>query len=133
MEKKQTVVFVCEHGAAKSVLAAAYFNRFAAQMGLDMQAVARGTKPDQELSPQTVKGLAADGLTPTEEVPQKLTVTDTESAQRVVAFCDLPAEFHRRAMIERWEDIPAVSEDYEKSRDVIIDRIRQMLNAPELH
>ena len=57
MEKKQTVVFVCEHGAAKSVLAAAYFNRFAAQMGLDMQAVARGTKPDQELSPQTVKGL----------------------------------------------------------------------------
>jgi len=28
-QEKQTVVFVCEHGSAKSVIAAAHFNRIA--------------------------------------------------------------------------------------------------------
>ena len=133
MDRNPMIIFVCEHGAAKSIVAAVHFNRLAAQMGLDVRAIARGTNPDQELSAQTVKGLADDGLTPTESVPQKLTVADTESAQQVVAFCDLPAEFHRQTMIERWEDIPPVSESYEKARDVIIDRICKMLNTSELH
>jgi len=122
------IVFVCEHGAAKSILAAAYFNQLARKMGLDLQAVARGTNPDNELSPQTVKGLSEDGLTPTETAPQKLTEADVQSAQRVIAFCELPTEYQGQAKIERWDDIPPVSENYEQARDAIVERIHQMLD-----
>ncbi|HJR82073.1 MAG TPA: hypothetical protein VJ821_18510 [Anaerolineales bacterium] len=128
MGRDPNIIFVCEHGAAKSVIAAAYFNQLASQMGLDMRAVARGTYPDEELSPQTLKGLAKEGLTPTESVPQKLTVTELQSAQRVITFCDLPAEYPQQTPGERWEDVPPVSENYETARDVIVERIHQMLS-----
>jgi hypothetical protein len=40
-----TIVFVCEHAAAKSVIATAYFNEIAAERGLRARAVYRGKKP----------------------------------------------------------------------------------------
>lgn len=121
------IVFVCEHGAAKSVVAAAYFNQLAQEMGLNLRATARGTNPDHEFSPQTIKGLSDDGLASTESIPQKLTEADIQSAERVIAFCALPIDYRGQAMIEYWDDIPPVSENYEQARDVIIERIRQML------
>ncbi|HUE97651.1 MAG TPA: hypothetical protein VMN99_00270 [Anaerolineales bacterium] len=128
MENHPTIVFVCEHGAAKSVVAAAYFNQFATQKGLGLRAVARGTNPDNELSPHAVKGLTEDGLRVAESAPQKLTQIDIQSAQRVVTFCELPAEYLQPAILERWDHIPPISENYEKARDAMIERIRQMLN-----
>ena len=128
MDRDLNIIFVCEHGAAKSVIAAAHFNRLASQMGLDMRAVARGTQPDEELSPQTLRGLSEEGLTPTESVPQKLTATELQSAQRVITFCDLPAEYSQQAPSERWEGVPPVSENYEKARDIIVEYIHQMLS-----
>jgi protein-tyrosine-phosphatase len=128
MSQNPLIVFVCEHGAAKSVIAAAHFNRFARQMGMDVYAIARGTNPDPELSLETVRGLADDGLTPMEMSPQKLTDADIQSSQRVVAFCDLPSEYPQPKLIEHWEDIPPVGEDYEKARDAIVERIHKMLN-----
>lgn len=127
MRKDSVVLFVCEHGAAKSILAAAYFNHFASEMGLDLRAVARGTNPDHDLSAQTVKGLSEDGLTPTESVPRKFTVADIQSAQRVITFCELPAEVHQKIRVYDWSDVPPVSESYEKARDAIIERIRVLL------
>ena len=56
------VLFVCLHGAAKSVVGAAHFRRLAAARGLAIDAVAAGTEPDPELAPGAVKGLAGDGL-----------------------------------------------------------------------
>ncbi len=44
------VMFVCEHGAAKSVIATAYFNKLAAERGLPYRATFRGTTPQDELS-----------------------------------------------------------------------------------
>jgi protein-tyrosine-phosphatase len=128
MNSNLTIVFVCEHGAAKSIVAAAYFNQIAAKSGLDLQAKARGTNPDAELSPQTVKGLSEDGLIPPESIPQKLTDADLQSAQRVVTFCDLPAEYRSQAAIEYWDGIPPVSENYAQSRDMIVERIHHLLN-----
>lgn len=126
MNQNPMVLFVCEHGAAKSIVAAAYFNKFANEMGSNLRAAARGTNPDKELSPQTVKGLSDDGLAPSETIPRKLTESDLQSAQQVIAFCELPVEYHH-TRVEHWEDIPPVSESYEKARDAILERIRQML------
>lgn len=128
MDRDPDIIFVCEHGAAKSVIAAAHFNRLASQMGLDVRAVARGTHPDKELSPEAFRGLSEEGLTPTESMPQKLGVAELQDATHVITFCDLPGEYPQQTSIERWKDVPPVSESYEKARSVIVERIHQMLS-----
>ena len=63
------VVFVCEHGAAKSLVATTYFNKIAAERGLQARAVYRGVSPQDDLSANALKGLREDGLTPPLEKP----------------------------------------------------------------
>jgi arsenate reductase len=121
------IVFVCEHGAAKSVIAAAYFNKLAAETDSDVRAIARGTDPDQELSSKAITGLREDGLLPAETLPQKLSLADVESAQRIVTFCELPEDYQEKAIIERWNGVPPVSENYEKARDEIVERINRLM------
>ena len=120
------VVFVCEHGSAKSVAAAAHFNRIAAERGLSVRAVARGIDPDPELAPAAVNGLEADGLRPTASVPQKLERADLESAVAVIAFNDVPAELAAGIPVERWE-VPPISVDYASSRDAIVAHIEKLI------
>jgi protein-tyrosine-phosphatase len=127
MDKTPIIIFVCEHGAAKSIIAAAYFNQLANQEGLALRAFARGTNPDQELSAQTVNGLSKDGLSPTEFAPQQLSLQDIQSAQRIVSFCALPSEYHEKITVEDWEGIPPVSQSYEKARDKIIERLNFLI------
>ena len=57
-----TVLFVCEHGAAKSVIAAAYFDKLAKDRNLDYKAVFRGVNPDAALNATAAKGLKEDGI-----------------------------------------------------------------------
>lgn len=54
----QTVLFVCEHGAVKSVVAAAHFNRLAAERAFPFRAVSRGTAPDSTVPARIGDGLA---------------------------------------------------------------------------
>src|SRR6476469_179733 len=104
MPKDGLVVFVCEHGAAKSILAATYFNKLASARKLHLRAIARGTNPDPELSPKTIEGLHRDGLAPAELAPQKLTLADLESAEQIISFCELPEEYGKRALHATWND-----------------------------
>jgi len=122
-----TVVFICEHGSAKSVVAAAHFNRLAGERGLDLRAVSRGTDPDAENHPAAVTGLSADGLRPQGE-PRRLATGDLETAARVVAFSDLPAEYPTDVPVEVWT-VPPVSEGYQASRDSIVAKVEQLLDA----
>ena len=48
------VIFVCEHGAAKSVLATAYFNKMAADKHLPYRAAFRGVNPQDGLSARAI-------------------------------------------------------------------------------
>ena len=128
MFQDSVIVFVCEHGAAKSIIAAAYFNKLASEKKLDIRAIARGTNPDDGLSPKTIAGLDKDGLTPTETIPQKLSHADVESAQRIIAFCELPEEYQGKSIVERWDGVPPVSENYEMARDVIIEHLDHLMN-----
>ena len=129
MPQNPVIVFVCEHGAAKSIIAATYFNKIAMETGLEVRAVARGTNPDKELSAKVISGLPEDGLTPTESVPQKLSIEDAESAQQIVSFCELPEEFHKRAVIEQWENIPPVSDNYDLARVAIVEQIKSLIKG----
>jgi len=133
MNKEPLLVFVCEHGAAKSIVASTLFNKLASDKGLALKSIARGRHPDNELSKVTVAGLQADGLTPTETVPQKLTVSDLESAQITITFCNLSdGEYHRAVKVEHWDNIPAVSDGYEVARDTLLNRINLLLSKQEL-
>lgn len=80
------VVFVSEHGSAKSVLAATYFNRLAELHGLAAHACSRGTAPDPEVPGGVTEGLAAEGLVPCTLTPTELTPRDLGNADRVVTF-----------------------------------------------
>lgn len=131
-EKKnpQTVVFVCEHGAAKSVVAAAHFNKLAAEKGLTLRAISRGTDPEPEFGAVAVKGLAADGLTVSGK-PQKLAPADVGAAKRVVALgCDV-SKAVPGAKAEQWE-VPPMSDGYEPSRKAIVENVRKLLAELEM-
>jgi arsenate reductase len=120
-----TVLFVCEHGSAKSVVAAAHFNRLAAQQGVPLHAISRGTDPDAEIHPAAVAGLAGDALHPA-ALPDRLSPADVESAEAVVAFSPLPVGYASHAPVRLW-NVPAVSEGYGRARDEIVARVRELL------
>jgi protein-tyrosine-phosphatase len=122
------VIFVCEHGAAKSIIAAAYFNELAKQRGLHFKAVARGTDPDPEVSEPTVQGLSKDGLSPIEQTPHRLSKEDLQSTRLIISFCELPSEYIEKVTTEQWDEIPPVSEDYDKARDAILHRLNNLLD-----
>ena len=119
------VLFVCLHGAAKSVVGAAHFRRLAAQHGVAMDAVAAGTEPDEQLAPGAVKGLAADGLQATPSRPRPVTLYDLQSAARVVSFgCDIAPAGGQR--VDQW-DVPAVSDGYAAARERIVANIERLI------
>ena len=122
-----TVVFVCEHGAAKSVVSAAHFNRLAKERNLNLRAVPRGTNPDKEMPVNTINALKADGLDVGITRPGKLTRHDVVGAVRVVTFHPLPEAFAKVTPVERWDDVPPMSEDYNKFRDTVVERIKRLL------
>src|SRR3954451_11106461 len=85
------IVFVCEHGAAKSVIATAYFNKLAAERDLPFRATFRGSNPQHELSVSAVAGLKADGLAVPSGNPSAVTDSDIAGATHVFAIgCTLP-------------------------------------------
>jgi arsenate reductase (thioredoxin) len=121
----RTVVFVCEHGAARSVIAAAYFNELAAEAHLDFHAVARGVTPQPKLSAPTVTGLRADGVPFPSDRPRALTEADVRNAVRIVAFCPLPS-FAKRARVDTY-DVPAPADGYAASRDAILVHVKALI------
>lgn len=126
-----TVVFVCEHGSAKSVIAAAHFNRLASERGLPYRAVSRGTKPDDAVAPGVRNGLASDGIDVSEWHPQAVTDQDLRHAAQVVSLAtDLPATkpFAKNKLLQ-WNDIPSVTQDYDAARTAIVEQVRRLVES----
>jgi arsenate reductase len=120
MSATRSVLFVCLHGAAKSVLAAADFQRLAAERGLDLVADSAGTEPDPEIAPGVVAALRAEGLDLSGRRPRRVTREDTAGAARVVTFgCDLGDAMPASVPVERWDDVPAVSDNLPAARAAI--------------
>src|SRR5688572_17857290 len=58
-----TVLFLCPHGGAKSVIAASYFNRLAKERGLTLTSVAAATEePYDRVPPAVAASLAQEGI-----------------------------------------------------------------------
>ena len=129
MSTPRSVLFVCLHGAAKSVLAAADFTRLAAERGLDLTAEAAGTEPDPAIAPGVVAALRAEGVELGQSRPRQVTANDTARADRVVTFgCELGAAAPAGTPVERWDDVPAVSEDLPLARAAIRRHLDRLLD-----
>lgn len=94
------VLFVCDHGSVKSLMAASRFDEAAARRGLRMRAVARGVNPD------------------------------AAGAARVIAIgVDLSLhDGAARMPIVNWNDVPPASIDYPRARDDLARRIEALLD-----
>jgi protein-tyrosine-phosphatase len=121
------VLFVCLHGAAKSVVAAAHFRRLAAERGLALEAVAAGTEPDAQLAPAAVTGLVGDGLPVTPARPRPVTLYDLGRAVRVVSFGCAVAPANGQP-VDQWE-VPAVADGYAAARDRIVANVERLVSG----
>jgi arsenate reductase len=131
-EQPPVVIFVCEHGAAKSILSAALFNKLAGERRMNLRAIARGTNPDPEISTKVARGLQADGLVASEPAPKKISKADLINARRVITFCALPDGYPGNIHVENWDDVLPAIEDYDKARDRLTERINRLLEELKL-
>ena len=125
------VVFVCEHGNVKSLMAASYFNQLAAQRNLPFRAVSRAAAPDSATVPKPiVAGLHADGVDVSDFHPAKVAAADVDKAVRVVAInTELPAGAQVDAQrVERWSDVPAASVSYAAARESLKAHVAALLD-----
>jgi len=132
MRATRTIVFVCLHGSGKSLIAAEHFRRLATERGLDMHATSAGPDPDREVPLKVVQGLLGDGIDVRGYRPRRVTGEELATASHVVSFgCDLSDLTPPGLTVERWDEVPAVSEDFNAARDVIVARLTQLLNEYE--
>ena len=125
------VLIICEHGSAKSVIAAAHFDRLARERGAGANAASRGTHADATYPSHVLAGLAGEGLRPLDDSPQELAAEDFKGATHVITFCDISIPAQSNAKFYSWEDVPAVSDGYAPARDEIVRRIEAMLSGSE--
>jgi protein-tyrosine-phosphatase len=122
------VIFVCEHGAAKSVIAAAYFNKMAVERGLPDRATHRGASPQAELSVSALKGLKEDGLTLPSAKPAPISSADVTAATHIFAIgCSLPAHAASSGKADSWDDVPE-DQGYAAQRDAIKKHVERLID-----
>ena len=113
------IVFVCEHGAAKSIMAAAEFERMAKEQGLTFEILARGTTPDAEIAAAVKQGLKADGMEVGAAKPVKVSAQDVKGAAKVITFGPDLSALTNGAKVLDWSATPSPSKDYRAARDSI--------------
>jgi protein-tyrosine-phosphatase len=123
-----SIVFVCEHGAAKSVIATAYFNTRAAERGLPYRATFRGTTPQDDVSVRAIAGLKEDGVTVPSGKPGVISDADVANATHIFAIgCTLPDSARRSGKAEDWSDVPD-DKGYGPMRDAIVRHVKELLD-----
>jgi len=105
------ILFLCQHGGAKSVIAVCHFNRLAAERSLPFVAAAAAAEDPYDAVPGPVADhLEREGFDVRAFKPHQAAAGEIGAAVRVVTIgCEVPG-FH-----ERWDDVPAASEDLEAS------------------
>ncbi len=128
----ETVVFVCEHGSVKSLIAALWFERLARERGLELRAVSRGLTPDAAVPPAIVERLKKDGFDVDQFRPSALSRSDLEGANRVVAIgVDTSSVTVGSGVpVEVWDNIPPASVRYDEARDALRARMEALFEKP---
>jgi protein-tyrosine-phosphatase len=124
----RTILFLCPHNAAKSVLAAAYCQHLAAQCGLEVQVTSAGTEPDAIASPDVVALLRTEGLDIAHHRPRHVTREELRAAFRVISMgCDVSHLAPPGTLVEHWDDVPSPSQHLAQARDVIYTYVERLV------
>ncbi|MDH4063879.1 MAG: hypothetical protein OEW19_05725 [Acidobacteriota bacterium] len=122
------ILFVCEHGAAKSLVATAYFNKLARERGMPERATFRGVLPQDALSASAVEGLRLDGVAIPAGKPTAIGQADVDGATHVFAIgCELPQFAASSGKVATWSDVPD-DKGYPAMRDAIVAHVRRVLD-----
>ena len=121
------ILFLCPHGAVKSVIAAAYAAKFAEEKGLVVEVSNAGTEPDPAIPAKVIDLLAAHGLNVSDWQPRLVTSDLLERADRVISLgCDLEALQVPANKAQTWI-VPAPSEDLIACHDAIQARAMELI------
>ncbi len=124
-----TVLFLCPHNAAKSVIAASYCERLAKAAHLDLKVVQAGTEPDQAIMPVVQDLLEHDGFSVALHRPRSVTQNDLLQADVVVTMgCDLEALGVPDKKRLDWNDVPPASADVLACRRTVLTRLLALLS-----
>jgi arsenate reductase (thioredoxin) len=129
------VLFVCQHGNVKSLMAMSYFNRLAQERGLPYRAVSRGTAPDSTTVPRKIiEGLKADGFDVAGFHPVAVKAADVSASRRVVTIgVTLPADAEAsQSKMEKWDDVPPAV-DFSVTRDSLMSHVKKLVDQLAKH
>jgi protein-tyrosine-phosphatase len=127
------IVFVCEHGSSKSLVAAALFNRMAEQRGLSPRAISRAVSSrsaDSQVPARLIQNMSGDGFHVETFQPQALTASEAAGAARVVVInYDDNVDAAANVPVERWDGVPPVGTDYENAKKSMAAPIETLLSS----
>jgi arsenate reductase (thioredoxin) len=122
------VAFVCLHGSAKSLIAAEYFNRLAHKDGLSARATTSGPEPDPEVPGNVVAGMKTRGFDVGAYKPTLISAGQLADADLIVSFaCDAGRRLAPGKPEERWDECPAVSDDFDIAWNFITSRVESLV------
>jgi arsenate reductase len=123
-----TVLFMCPHGAAKSVMASAYFQKVAKERGLNVRVDSAGTEPDPQLSQSVVAHLQKNGYAIPIDKPRAATAADMRGADVIISMgCDLGKLPAPRGQVRNWT-VPDFSADFDKAEQSIRDQVTKLVD-----
>ena len=115
-----TILFLCPHGAAKSVLAAAYLRQQATKCNLPLSAQFAGTDPSAQISPAVIDALRLEGIDWSAQIPHLVTQAELDQAHHIISLGCSPDEIGSTSTpIEDWSDIPAPSQNLRAATEAI--------------
>lgn len=125
----QKVAFVCLHGSAKSLIAAEYFNRIATEQNLPLRATTSGPDPDNEVPQNVVAGMMSRGVDVSRYRPALIAAEQLSDADLIVSFaCDAGRRLAPSKPEERWDECPAVSDDFDIAWTFITGRVEKLIS-----
>jgi arsenate reductase len=125
----QKIAFVCLHGSAKSLIAAEYFNRIAIEKNLPLRATTSGPEPDNEVPENVVAGLKGRGIDVSRYRPTLIAAGQLADADLIVSFaCDAGRRLASSKPEERWDECPAVSDDFDVAWTFITGRVENLIS-----
>jgi arsenate reductase (thioredoxin) len=133
-KKHAQVLFVCEHGNVKSLMATEYFNELAQARDLPYRATSRGVALDSDTVPSPIiAAMRTDGFDVSGFRPAAVTSADLAASSHVVLIgTAIPATVSGTTPeSETWTDVPPASVNYAAARDSLKAHIKSLIEQLE--
>lgn len=96
---------------------------------MPLEGISAETDPHPAVPPHVVSGLGAEGIDVHDYQPRRVRQDELATAWRVIAFgCELTDLAPPGLRVERWDDVPPVSEGFARAREAILRRLEPFLD-----